>query len=75
GLLSVCYFLMPPPPATSDLPVNINYVYGLSDAVAQSFMPGPAWFAMLLVGLPLVIFYPTHRLLLRYAAVSSQRPA
>jgi len=38
-------------------------------------MPGPAWFAMLLVGLPLVIFYPTHRLLLRYAAVSSQRPA
>ena len=75
GLLSVCYFLMPPPPATSDLPVNINYVYGSSDAVAQSFMPGPAWFAMLLVGLPLVIFYPTHRLLLRYAAVSSQRPA
>jgi len=67
ALLSVCYFLMPPPPAASNLPVNINYVYGLSDAAAQSYMPGAAWFALLLIGLPLVIFYPTHRLLLRYA--------
>jgi len=67
-LLSVCYFLMPAPPATSpNLPVNINYVFGLSDAAAQSFMPGALWFMMLLVGLPALIFYPTHRLLLRYA--------
>ncbi|WJR79271.1 hypothetical protein [Bradyrhizobium sp. NP1] len=72
-LLSICYFLMPPPPATHpNLPANINYVFGLSDAAAQSFMPGPLWFAMLLVGLPAIIFYPTHRLLLRY---SGNRPA
>lgn len=68
-LLSVCYFLMPAPPAAIDnLPVNINYVFGPSDAAVQSFMPGPLWFAMLMVGLPAIIFYPTHRLLLRYAA-------
>jgi hypothetical protein len=66
GLLSVCYFLMPAPPAANaNVPVNINYVFGLSDAAAQSFMPGPLWFAILLIGLPIVIFYPTHRLLLR----------
>ena len=50
-LLSVCYFLMPAPPAINpNLPVNINYVFGMSDAAAQSFMPGPLWFAMLLIG-------------------------
>ena len=71
-LLSVCYFLMPGPPAINpNLPVNINYVYGMSDAAAQSFMPGPLWFAMLLLGLPVLIFYPTHRLLLRFAAYRS----
>jgi hypothetical protein len=59
---------MPAPPAAkANLPVNINYVFGLSDTAAQSLMPGPLWFAMLLVGLPAIIFYPTHRLLLRYA--------
>ncbi len=69
-LLSICYFLMPAPPAIiPNLPVNINYVYGMSDAAAQNFMPGPLWFAMLLLGLPVLIFYPTHRLLLRYAAI------
>ena len=73
-LLSVCYFLMPAPPAIdANLPVNINYVYGMSDAAAQSFMPGPLWFAMLLLGLPVLIFYPTHRLLLRYAASPAGR--
>lgn len=71
-LLSVCYFLMPAPPATKpNLPVNINCVFGMSDAAAQSFMPGPLWFIMLLVGLPAIIFDPTHRLLLRYAGNGS----
>jgi hypothetical protein len=56
-----------PPDTTPNVPVNINLVFGLSDAAAQSFMPGPLWFAMLLLGMPAIIFYPTHRLLLRYA--------
>jgi hypothetical protein len=70
-LLSICYFLMPGPPAPNpNLPVNINYVFGLSDAATQSFMPGPLWFALLLVGLPAIIFYPTHRMLLRLAGTA-----
>jgi hypothetical protein len=34
-LMLVCYIFLPPPPAPLDspnLPVNVNYVYGLSDA-------------------------------------------
>ena len=40
-LILVCYFLMPIPPAPHDnpnLPVNINYVYGLSDDKPQQWM-------------------------------------
>src|ERR1700757_239766 len=56
-LMSVCYFLMPAPPAkTPNLPVNINLVFGLSDDAVQSFMPGSLWFTMLLLGLPATIF-------------------
>jgi len=69
-LLPVCYFLMPAPPppaANPNLPVNINYVYGMSDTAAQTWMPPTAWFLLLLFGLPALIFYPTHLLLHRYA--------
>jgi len=41
-LLLVCYFWMPAPPPLADdpnRPVNINYVYGLSDAQGA----GPGW--------------------------------
>ncbi len=69
-LLIVCYTLMPGPRADAAsiaTPVNINYVHGMSDAAAQTWMPGPVWFALLLFGLPLLVFYPTHLLLSRYA--------
>ena len=62
-LVFVCYFWMPPPPAPPDqsnLPVNINYVWGLSDKAPQDLMPANAWFAMLVVALPLIVFLPTH---------------
>jgi hypothetical protein len=71
-LLLVCYFLMPAPPAPAsnpNLPVNINYVYGMSDTGPQTWMPGPAWFALLFLGLPALIFYPTHLLLKRFVRV------
>lgn len=67
-LLIVCYFVSPPPPAPPDqpgLPVNINYVYGLGDAEAQSWMDPDLYFIGLLVLQPLVIFWPTHWLLKR----------
>jgi hypothetical protein len=67
-LLLVCYFLMPAPPPPEDnphLPVNINYVFGLSDNRPQTWMPPLAWLALLLVGMPLCLYWPTHLALQR----------
>jgi hypothetical protein len=65
-LLLICFFLMPPPtPHPGLVPVNINYVWGLSDTAAQTWMPPYVWLAALLVGLPLFAFAPTHLLLAR----------
>ena len=66
ALLFVCYFHMPAPPAPLDnpnLPVNINYVFGLSETASQTWMSANAWFVMLVVGLPAVFWYPVHIIL------------
>lgn len=66
SLMLVCYFLMPAPPPPADnpnLPVNINYVYGLSDDSSQHWMPPPAYLALLMCGFPLVVYLPTHLVL------------
>jgi hypothetical protein len=66
-LLTVCYVFMPVPPAPDEhkswMPVNINYVHGLSDDKPQEWMPQWAWLICLYVGLPLVVYLPTHLLL------------
>ena len=65
-LILVCYCLMPIPPAPHDnpnLPVNINYVYGLSDAKPQQWMPPLVYLGLLVVGLPICVFLPTHLIL------------
>lgn len=65
-LMLVCYFLMPVPPAPPDnpnLPVNINYVYGLNDSGPQTWMPPWMYLALSMVGLPVCVFLPTHLLL------------
>lgn len=66
GLLLICYFLMPAPPAPADnpnLPVNINYVYGLDDKQPQTWLSPPVYFCLLLAVLPGAIYLPTHILL------------
>ena len=66
--LYVCYFFMPGPPVPADnpaLPVNINYVYGFSDQVAQTWMPEPVWFVLLQVMLVFLVFLPSHWVLKR----------
>ncbi|MFO0966755.1 MAG: hypothetical protein U0793_14375 [Gemmataceae bacterium] len=76
-LLFVCYFLMPAPPPPADnpnLPVNINYVYGLSDDKPQTWLPTDAWFSLLLVGLPVLVFLPTHLVLSRWFGRRSPDP-
>ena len=65
-LLLVCFFLMPPPmPDPGLMPVNINYVWGLNDHAAQTLVPAAVWFCGLMVGLPLLVFAPTHFALAR----------
>lgn len=67
-LLPVCFFLMPPPNPNPGLtPVNINYVWGPDDHAAQTWVPASVWFTGLLIGLPLVVFAPTHWALRRLA--------
>ncbi len=67
-VLPVCFFLMPQPMAHPGLtPVNINYVFGTSDFAAQGLVPAAIWFAGLLIGLPLLVFLPTHAVLVRMA--------
>jgi hypothetical protein len=69
ALQLVCYFAMPAPPPSADnpnLPVNINYVYGFSDNAAQTWAPPGVFFALMMIGLPVLVFVPTH-FLLRWA--------
>jgi hypothetical protein len=76
GLLLVCYFFMPPPAATESItPVNINYVYGMSDKAPQAWMPQLAWLGMLFVALPLALYWPVHALLKRMPARDRVRAA
>lgn len=75
-LMLIGYFLLPAPPAPVDnpnLPVNVNYVYGMSDIEPQQWMPPLAWLAVMLTGLPLLFYLPTHLLLSWLAAPAAVR--
>jgi hypothetical protein len=72
-LILICFFLMPPPNPNPGLtPVNINYVWGMSDYEPQKWVSPYIWLTGLLVGLPLLLFAPVHLLLAR---VMPQAPA
>jgi len=67
-LTLLCFFLMPPPHPNPGLtPVNINYVWGFGDNVAQSWVHPYVWLGLMMAGLPLVLFLPTHFVLARFA--------
>jgi hypothetical protein len=62
-LILISYFWMPPPGtvlANPKQPMNINYVYGFSDEAPQSWMPAWAWLLTMMLGLPLLVWWPTH---------------
>jgi hypothetical protein len=64
-LMLVCYLWIPGPPPSKEAPnkpVNINYVYGFGDQ-PQKWMDQRLFLGLLLLGLPLSIFLPTHLLL------------
>jgi len=60
ALVLFCYVFMPGPRPNATAPVNINYVHGMSDDAAQTWMPPLAWLATLMVGLPALLYFPTH---------------
>jgi hypothetical protein len=66
GLMLIAFFFLPAPPAPLDqpnLPVNVNYVYGMSDDKPQQWMPPLAWLTLMMTGLPLLFYLPTHLML------------
>lgn len=73
ALIATSYLFLPAPPASPvdpNTPVNVNYVYGLSDTGPQQWMPGWAWLALLVSAMPLLVFAPTHAWLRRFASRS-----
>lgn len=63
ALLTVCYIAMPPPPAPADnanLPVNINYVYGLNERTPQTRLLPTVYFLLVMLILPTCVYLPTH---------------
>jgi len=67
ALVLICFFFMPPPrPDPGLTPVNINYVWGMSDTAAQTWMPAWAWVIGLMIALPVVLYAPVHFLLIRF---------
>ncbi len=66
-LILISYFFLPPPQENPGLvPVNVNYVWGLSDTVAQTWVSPTAWLAILMFGLLILFFIPTHLLLVKF---------
>jgi hypothetical protein len=58
---------MPPPRPDPGLePVNINYVWGMSDTAAQHWVAPGVWVVGLLIGLPVLLYAPVHFLLRRF---------
>jgi len=60
-VISYCFLPAPGTKLSNPLaPVNVDYVFGLSDAAAQTWLPGWLWFGLLLVALPVLILLPSH---------------
>lgn len=71
GLILASYLWLPAPPAPPEnpnLPVNVNFVHGLSGAAPQTWMHPHLYVAALMIALPLLVFLPTHLVLARLFA-------
>ena len=78
GLMLASYFALPGPPAPADdpnQPVNVNYVYGLSESGPQQWLPPLAYLGAMMVLLPLAAWWPTHLFFARFAPGSALRGA
>jgi len=74
GAILVSYFWLPAPGDVLEFanqPHNVNYVFGLDGDVSQTWMPTWAWLSVMLVGLPAIIYAPTHWMLCRWDSRAS----
>lgn len=60
-LLFISYNFLPKPSKDLGLtPVNVNFVWGVSDEHVQTWMPEHWWLAIIVVVFPIICFLPTH---------------
>jgi hypothetical protein len=67
-VLLVSYLFAPAPPPSTAHPtwaVNINYVYGLDDTHAQTWMSPGLWVLLLMAFNVVALYVPTHLVLRR----------
>jgi hypothetical protein len=72
GLILVCYLFTPPAGAhlaNPNIPINLNYVYGFNDQQPQHWVNQNLYVVLLLGGLWLAAFLPTHLVLRNVFAV------
>lgn len=65
-LMAIAYFLLPASladVADPNTPVNVNYVWGMSSEAPQTWVHPWVWLASMAIGLPLLIYGPTHLVL------------
>lgn len=60
-----------PTPDPGNAAVNINYVHGMSDTAAQTWMHPLAWLALMMTALPVALYAPVHLILARVQRGSS----
>ncbi len=72
ALVLVCYLFTPPAGAVlvnSNLPININYVFGFNNEQPQTWLNQNVYVLLLLGGLWLVAYWPTHLVLQKFFTV------
>jgi hypothetical protein len=76
GLSLVAFFLLPPAGATladPKQPLNVNYVFGLDDAHAQTWMPPGLYLVVWMLTLFVLAYLPTHLVLTKLTAARAAR--
>lgn len=74
-LCLVSYFLLPPAGAhlpNPGTPVNVNYVFGMSDTQPQRWLSPGLYLVVWMTALATVVYTPTHLVLRRFATPSTR---
>lgn len=69
----VCWIVLVASYFISTRKENINFVFGLGES--EPPVPGPAYFAALMIAMPVLFYLPTHFVLLRWARKNSHPDA